>query len=148
MSAVFRSLDSISYSDTKIFIPPIQYGKVVQVYDGDTFTLATYLFGDFYRFSVRLYGIDTPEIKTKDSKMKSRGVLARDALRELIMNKTVELKNVEYEKYGRLMAHVYVDGLNVNEWMIQQGHGIVYTGGKKVIPSEWTSALEGEDHST
>lgn len=136
MSGLFRPLDSIMYSDTKIFIPPITIGKVIQVYDGDTFTIAVYLFGEIYRFPVRLYGIDTPEIRTKDSKMKTRAISARDALSSLIMNKIVELKNVEYEKYGRLMAHVYVDGLNVNEWMIQQGYGVVYMGGKKTIPSE------------
>lgn len=145
MSTMFRSLDSVSYTDTKVFIPPIECGKVVQVYDGDTFTIATFLFGEFYRFSVRLYGIDTPEIKTKDAKMKSRAILARDALRQLIMNKIVELKNVEYEKYGRLMAHVYVDGINVNDWMIHRGHGVVYTGGKKVVPEEWITDGATED---
>lgn len=147
MSSIAPFLDSITYADTKFFIPPIECGKVVQVYDGDTFTIATYVFGEIYRFNVRLYGIDTPEIRTKDIKMKTRAIQARDALRELIMNKIVELKNVEYEKYGRLMAHVYVNGINVNEWMIQNGHGIVYTGGKKTIPSEWTSdtADGGED---
>lgn len=143
MSGFLRPLDSITYNDTKIFIPQISFGKVIQVYDGDTFTIATYLFGEIYRFSVRLYGIDTPEIRTKDSKMKTRAILARDALHELIMNKIVELKNVEYEKYGRLMAHVYVDGLNVNEWMIRQGYGVVYTGGKKTIPNEWMGGETG-----
>jgi len=138
------SLNSISYNDTKVFVPPITNGKVIQVYDGDTFTIATHLFGEIYRFSVRLHGIDTPELKTKDSKTKQLGVIARDALRDLIMDKVVELKNVEYEKYGRLLANVFVDGVNVNEWMIQQKHAVVYTGGKKTIPREWVSGDDGD----
>ena len=61
-------LDSISYNDTTPFVYPIRYGKVIKVYDGDTITIAARLpntDGPIYRFSVRLNGIDTPEIRGK-----------------------------------------------------------------------------------
>jgi hypothetical protein len=43
------------------FIPPIAKGKVLKVYDGDTFTILTKLFNSdqVYQFQVRLNGLDT-----------------------------------------------------------------------------------------
>ena len=61
-------LANIEYKDTVTFVFPIKYGKVVKVYDGDTITIAAKFpntDGPIYRFSVRLDGIDTPEIKGK-----------------------------------------------------------------------------------
>ena len=48
------------------FVPPITEGEVISVYDGDTITIASVLPNTtepIYRFSIRLNGIDTPEIK-------------------------------------------------------------------------------------
>ena len=87
-----------------------------------------------YRFSVRLNGIDTPEIKGKDEDEKQCAVLARDALKELIVGRNVELRNVQTEKYGRILAEVYCDNINLNEWMITQRFAVKYDGGTKVSP--------------
>ena len=59
----------IKWEDTVEFTFPITGGKVIKVYDADTITIATRLpFNDspLYRLSVRLNGIDAPEIKGKD----------------------------------------------------------------------------------
>ena len=56
-------LDNIDYNMTTPFIPPIIYGKV---YDGDTITITAklpYKNSQVYHFSIRLNGIDSPEIK-------------------------------------------------------------------------------------
>ena len=50
-----------------------------------------------------------------------------------VQKKKVVLKNVSLEKYGRLLADVYVDGIHVNAWMKQKGHAVDYFGGKKTI---------------
>jgi len=60
-------LDTINYKDTIPYIPSITCGKVIKVYDGDTITIATklpYESSPIYRFSVRINGIDCPEMKT------------------------------------------------------------------------------------
>ena len=60
---------SIEWKDCKAFVPPINSGYVVKVYDGDTITIASklpYPESPLYRFAVRLNGIDTPEIKGKN----------------------------------------------------------------------------------
>jgi micrococcal nuclease len=121
-------MDSITYASTIPFIPPIKEGKVIKVYDGDTITIGAILYEVAYRFSVRLNGIDTPEIHGPD---KERAILARDDLSKLIMNKMVKLENVGTEKYGRILADVYLDQVHINQWMMDRGHAKEYHGGKK-----------------
>ena len=133
-------IQNVSYKDTIRFIPQITLGKVIKIYDGDTFTLATQLHYDptnIYRFSIRLRGIDSPEIKTTSAIEKKLAILSRDALSSLIMDKIVFLKNISIEKYGRILADVYLDELNVNAWMIEKGYAIKYNGGTKNRPNEW-----------
>jgi micrococcal nuclease len=139
----YRKLEDVKYEDTVPYIPTIHKGKVIKVYDGDTITIASRLCIDdiestqYYRFSVRIKGIDTPELKTKNETEKKRAIIARDALSSKISNKIVELKNVELEKYGRVLADVYIDGVNIGEWMLQEKHAVAYDGKTKNIPKEW-----------
>jgi endonuclease YncB( thermonuclease family) len=133
-------LEKINYENTVPFVPPIVGGKVVKVYDGDTFTIASklpYLDSPIYRFSVRLNGIDAPEIKGKTNAEKELAKKSRDALTNLIMNKIVRLENISIEKYGRILADVYVDTICVNDFMIDNKYAIRYNGGKKERPDEW-----------
>jgi endonuclease YncB( thermonuclease family) len=130
----------IKWADTVEFTFPIQGGRVIKVYDGDTITIASKLpFNDspLYRLSVRLNGIDTPEIKGKNDDEKTAAKNARDALTALILNKYVTLKNIQSEKYGRILAEVYIDELCLNEWMIKERYALKYDGGTKVVPTSW-----------
>jgi endonuclease YncB( thermonuclease family) len=130
----------ITWADTVEFTFPIQGGRVIKVYDGDTITIASKLpFNDspLYRLSVRLNGIDTPEIKGKTEDEKIAAKSARDALSALILNKYITLKNIQSEKYGRILADVYLDDLWLNEWMIKERYALIYEGGTKTNPSSW-----------
>jgi len=137
-------METATYDNLTAFVPEIRVGKVVKVYDGDTITIAARMVIDgkeiprLYRFSVRLNGIDTPELKTKNAKEKSLAILARDDLIELILGNIVVLSNVSYDKYGRILADVFTqNGVNVGEWMITKGHAVRYDGGTKIQPDEW-----------
>jgi hypothetical protein len=91
------------------FVPPVVSGFVVKVYDGDTITIAaTSGDGINRRFSVRLAGIDTAEMTSKDPQMKDLAIKAKHHLSERCLRKTVWLSNVTLEKYGRLLATVHV----------------------------------------
>ena len=90
-----------------------------------------------YRFSVRLNGIDTPEMKGKNEEEKRIAVKARDALAEIILNKPLTLKNVTTEKYGRLLADVHHNNIHLNKWMIEQRYAVEYDGGTKKSPDNW-----------
>ena len=116
----------------------IYAADVVRIIDGDSIVLKADLgFEVWISKSFRLNGIDTPEIKTKVENEKKHALIARDALSERILNKIVRLENVESEKYGRLLADVYLDNDNLNEWMIEKNYAVKYAGDTKVKPKEW-----------
>ena len=132
--------DDITWQDTVEFTFPIQGGRVIKVYDGDTITIAAKLpFDDspLYRLSVRLNGIDTPEIKGKTDDEKIAAKQVKDALSNLILNKRVSLKNIQTEKYGRILADVYIGELHINKWLITEKYAVKYDGGTKKSPESW-----------
>lgn len=134
-------LQDIEYKDTIPFVPPVLQGKVIKIYDGDTITIASKIenLKDslVYRFSVRLNGIDTPEIKGKNEDEKEIAKKARDSLSQLILGKIVTLKNVETEKYGRLLAELYLEDIHLNQWMLEKRYAVKYGGGTKNSPENW-----------
>jgi len=90
---------------------------VEEVIDGDTVKLRG---GE----RVRYIGIDTPELKGKDGRPEFYAWEAKEANRKLVEGKKVKLEfDVEKrDRYGRLLAYVYVDGLMVNEWLVANGY--------------------------
>jgi len=140
MSSQFSYLDNATYKNTIPFVPPIQYGKVVKVYDGDTLTLATklnYEDSPIYRFQVRLNGIDCPEMKTTNQTEKQCAKLAKQLITETALNKIVELRDVQLEKYGRILAKVYCEGVCLNELLCEKHLAVSYDGGTKKCPDDW-----------
>jgi endonuclease YncB( thermonuclease family) len=130
----------IVWKDTIQFVPPIEKGTVIKVYDGDTITIASklpYAESPLYRFQVRLNGIDCPEIKSKNNSEKECSLISKQELSNLILNKVITLKNVQTEKYGRILADVYLDELHLNKHMIDKRLAVAYDGGTKITPSNW-----------
>ena len=130
----------INWKDTIKFVPPIENGLVIKVYDGDTITIASklpYNNSPMYRFSVRLNGIDCPEIKAKDHNEKQCAQIAKQFMTELVLNKIVTLKNIDTEKYGRILADVYIGELNINNHMVEKRLAVSYDGGTKISPNNW-----------
>ena len=132
--------DKISWSDTVVFVPPIEKGICIKVYDGDTITIASklpYESSLVYRFSVRLNGIDCPEIKGKSEDEKECAILAKKEVSDLVLNKIVILKNITTEKYGRILADVYVGDVHINEYILSKRLAVKYDGGTKISPKSW-----------
>lgn len=131
---------SIDWKDTIPFVPPINQGFVIKVYDGDTITIASklpYPESPLYRFSVRLNGIDCPEIKGKDNNEKQCAQIAKNEVIDLVLNKEIHLKNIQTEKYGRILADVYINNLHVNQHLIEKRLAVKYDGGTKISPKNW-----------
>lgn len=132
----------IKWEDTIEFTFPITGGRVIKVYDADTITIASKLPYDaspIYRLSVRLNGIDTPEIKGKgvSDEEKNAAKVARDFVYNLVFNKYVRLENVQSEKYGRILADVYIGDTHLNELLIKERYAVKYDGGTKKKPELW-----------
>mgnify|MGYP003114276823 CR=1 FL=1 len=109
---------------------------VDRVVDGDTIDVILDLgFDILYRSRVRLYGIDTPESRTRDKDEKVRGKLASKFLQNAIDigNKVVietKLKDSK-GKFGRVLGNVIIDGVNINQKMIDNYLAVAYFGQSK-----------------
>lgn len=109
--------------------------NVVSVYDGDTVKLDIDLGLNvwIHKSSVRLYGIDAPEIKGKE---RPKGIKARDRLRYLVDGKEVIIRTHKDRtgKYGRYLVEIYTIGkdgrlININEQLVKEKHAVEYMKG-------------------
>lgn len=116
-------------------------GVVVSVYDGDTFTLAVWNneIQKWTKWSVRVARVDCPELRTKNPNEKQIALKAKTFVEERILHKRVELKNVSREKYGRILADVFVanEPKSINDLLIQNRLAVPYDGGTKHVPDDW-----------
>lgn len=108
---------------------------VTKVIDGDTIRADVELGFQLQvnREIFRLHGIDAPETQSRGGRRvseaeKVRGLAAKAALKDLIDARpiTICVVNGKRGKYGRYIARIFVGDLDVNEWLIDQGHAIPY----------------------
>ena len=103
-------------------------------YDGDTcYVSAPVLPGKLSKMSVRVLGIDTPEIKGKCEKEKELALIGRQTANELFRAADlIEFKDLKWYKYGgRILSNVYLDGLLYSDILIEKGLARSYDGGAK-----------------
>lgn len=93
-------------------------GKVVHIADGDTVTVLR----DDEKVKVRLYGVDCPE------KRQAFGIKAKRFISDLAGMEGVEVVPITVDRYGRIIAHVYIegDGENLAEELVRNGYAWVY----------------------
>jgi endonuclease YncB( thermonuclease family) len=116
--------------------------SVVEVLDGDTFVSDREVFGK--RQSIRLLGVDTPEIdKAQCEAERTAGVAARDYLAAQIAlaGGKATLRRVKLDKYGgRWNAQVWLSiggkSVDVTALIVTQGHGRKYRGDAR-DPMSW-----------
>lgn len=102
--------------------------EVIKVVDGDT--IKVNINGE--EKTVRLIGINTPEVVDPRKTVECFGREASAKAKEILENKKVKLESDfsqdNYDRYGRLLRYVYLeDGLFFNEWMIENGYAFEYT---------------------
>ena len=110
--------------------------KVEKVVDGDTCDVIMDLgFDILYKSRVRLYGIDTPESRTRNLDEKARGKMAAAYLEDAINNGNTVVIQTKLKdsrgKYGRVLGNVLVDDVNINEQMVDKHLAVKYFGQSK-----------------
>lgn len=127
------------------FLPKIQYGIVVKVVDGDTIHVASPLGTSWYKFSVRVLGVDTPEIHSKDQKERDAAYLAKKFVVEHCLHKRVTFCEHVREKYGRVCAKVILpDGRDLAKVLIKENLGNPYSGGTKIAFASLSDRLKNK----
>lgn len=109
---------------------------VDRVVDGDTIDVVLDLgFDIMFKSRVRLYGIDTPESRTRNKDEKVRGKMAGSFLKDAVDKGTQVVIQTKLKdsrgKYGRVLGNVIVDGLNINETMVKNYLAVAYFGQSK-----------------
>ena len=94
------------------------FGRVIEVYDGDTATLLT---KDDKKYKVRFYGIDAPEAA------QDFGSESRDALREKLLGREAVVKVIAVDRYGRAVGKVVCSGRYLNLEMVSEGFAWYYS---------------------
>jgi len=111
--------------------------KVISVYDGDTFRVDIDSLPPIVgkNIPIRLNGVDTPEIQGKCQYEKDLALKARDFVKNKLANaKEIKLTKLQRGKYFRVVADVYVDGISLEQELLENKLAYKYTGGKK---SNW-----------
>ena len=157
-----EQLQSCSFDTVPPFALSECVAKVIDVYDADTVRIGTYVGDQIYQFVVRLEAIDSPEIRPRNSPHacleRAAARAARTRLIELCLGETnlpheprkktrkrcgnsralVRIVPRRMDKYGRVLATMYVDGddRSVNDILLQEGYVHPYDGGSR---SPWTA---------
>ena len=116
--------------------------KIVRVVDGDTVDVDIDLgFGIWMLIErVRLYGIDTPESRTRDLEEKKFGLIAKEQIKFFLpagsMQTLVTVKD-KAGKFGRILGKFLIydkktdSRMTINDWMIREHHAVAYHGQSK-----------------
>jgi len=113
--------------------------RVNRVYDGDTMMVDMHDFPPIVgeNISIRVAGIDTPEIRTKDQKEKALAYQVRDyVITRVYSAKKIVLKRMRRGKYFRIVADVFIDNKSLAKELLAKGYALPYDGGKKPNWSE------------
>ena len=113
--------------------------KLIKVIDGDTIDIDIDLgFGVWLRNQrIRMYGIDTPESRTRDLEEKKYGLAAKAFLTEMLDDSQLTLKTHKDErgKFGRILGEIWrttnFADQSINDYMIEKHHAVAYFGQSK-----------------
>ena len=117
---------------------------IPKVVDGDTININNY--------KIRLEGIDAPEMKQKCKKNSFKisflisftfykdyncGKVSKEKLITKINNSEVKCISTSKDRYKRYIATCFKEKININQWMVRNGHAIAYRRySKKYVPDE------------
>lgn len=108
--------------------------KYVKNYDADT---VTFNIPDVHPLigksvNIRVFGVDTPEIRTKNQCEKTKAKNAKKLVASLLKKaKRIDLEKIQRGKYFRIVADVIIDGKSLSEYLLKNGLAYAYNGGKK-----------------
>ena len=110
--------------------------KVTRVVDGDTVDIDIDLgFGVWlHKERVRIYGIDTPESRTRDKEEKKFGLMAKEFVKQFVKGDSIILRTKKYDakgKFGRILGDFRCKSKLLSQVMVEFHHAVPYYGQNK-----------------
>ena len=106
--------------------------KLLRVIDGDTIDCIIDLGFDVrLKERIRLKGVDTPEVRTRDLEEKERGLAAKKRVQEVFKcsDEFTIITEIKKGKYGRIVGTILLPDrkVSLNQMLLDEGHATVYT---------------------
>lgn len=129
--------------------PQFKQARVVSVYDGDTLTLTVKKWHPFrcriFSYKARIYGIDCPELRSKNEEERKAAVYARDKVTSLVQDKVVDVNVRGYDKYGRVLCDIKQGKTSIAEMLLSMGLAVPYFG-KTKQEIDWFDHIQKTDN--
>lgn len=119
----------------------VTVSTLISIYDGDSFTVNVDEWPPILgqKITIRIKGVDTPELRGKCKKEVEMARLAKQfTVSKLRESKTIRLTGIERDKYFRILADVSFDGIDLGRLLLEAKLAVPYTGAKKL---EWCNIL-------
>ncbi|MAZ48450.1 MAG: hypothetical protein CME65_07800 [Halobacteriovoraceae bacterium] len=114
--------------------PRVLRGLCEKVLDGDTIV--------FKGQRVRLLGLDAPELEQRSRDGREIGLESKRFLSELIQGKNIELHYSSRDRYGRILGHLYMGGMDINRKILEQGYAVSFLAGRASKILEYQAKLK------
>ncbi len=104
---------------------------IIKIVDGDTCDVDIDLGFDVWvrRQRIRLFGIDTPECRTRNKAEKAHGMLAKKYVQAALkLGGVYALRTREKGKFGRYLGEIKVGRTTINKLLIKEKLAVAYTG--------------------
>ena len=145
--------------------------RVVDVHDGDTVTVVFVFNGKLCKFQIRLAGIDSCEMTSKNERAKALSIAARNRVIHLITlgdsctipltnrkcihialaqkQYTVHLKCFDFDKWGRVLGNIYLcetSTKSISDTLLDEFLAYPYNGATKMTEEEQVNYLTNRAH--
>lgn len=101
-----------------------------RVIDGDSIEVTLDLgFNTYKQSSLRVMGINTPEVRTSNELEKEVGKLVAQFVLNQLQDKDLLCQYIKMDKYGgRFNGHLYIDGVSLSDILLDRGYAKPYDG--------------------
>lgn len=127
-----RALKPFTFKGMNVF------AKCVANYDADTVTLVFKYKDEYIKLNCRILGIDAPELRSTNIKLKKLAYSAKEYLSTLILNKVVAVSMLDFDKYGRVLVNIKTLDTNhdIKDIMVSGGYAMHYNGATKLTETQ------------
>ena len=137
-----KQLENLNDIEPFSFDQSIFLAKVIKVIDGDSVNVIIKFNGKYASLKCRLYGIDTPETRSKDLHEKEVAEIVKNYVIDEILDKVIWIKCYAFDNFGRTLIKIYHDHpdtsiISLNSTLVDLGYAYAYDGRKKKEFSEW-----------
>jgi endonuclease YncB( thermonuclease family) len=96
------------------------WAKIVDVYDGDTFfAIFEMPHQPICMHKIRLKKVDTPELNSNNPNKQIKSHQCKNMMKAMLLDKIVQLRLVGTDHFGRMIADVSINGMDVVEPLLQ-----------------------------